>query len=350
MESLCDKISLTSPFQFTLEKKILSFREPIYLSSGICQDKEIWIIKLWEKENPKIQGKGECSPLFRFSLEKKEDLERKIASLSKKRSICEKDILCFPSLRFAFQMAVQNLRMGKEIFFPSEFTSGKEGLPLNAILWRKSHSESLAEFREKVALGFSCVKMKVSEEIEDMANLLSEIRSEFPKEQIEIRLDANGCFSEDEVWRNLDILSQFEIHSIEQPIQAGQKKGMREICKNSPIPITLDEELMAYPKEEKRNILEEICPAFLGLKPQFLGGFSECAEWISLAEEREIGYWISTALESNLGLNALSQWAAIQKTPLAHGLSTVEIFKEETESNLEILNGKLYFKEGRCSL
>ena len=275
-----------------------------------------------------------------------EDLLRKLCAFIERKDNQElPDLIDFPSISFAYECAVKDLQNGGEkMLFPSEFTTGKDCIPINGLVWMGNKEFMLDQISEKLQVGFSCIKIKVgaidfAEEVE----LLKFIRLNYPADVVEIRLDANGAFAPDEVYRKLHILSQFNIHSIEQPIKAGQIKLMAEICSNSPIPVALDEELIGRIGTDKSALLEAIKPAYIILKPSLLGGFKQCSAWIEAATKLGIAWWVTSALESNIGLNAIAQWTFTQKNPLVQGLGTGGLYINNISSPLSIKDGNLFF-------
>jgi L-alanine-DL-glutamate epimerase-like enolase superfamily enzyme len=198
----------------------------------------------------------------------------------------------------------------------------------------------------KLADGFHCLKLKIGAiDFEEELKLLGHIRQNFTLEQVEIRVDANGAFNKSEALNKLNQLTEFKLHSIEQPIQKNNTDSMSELCKMSPIPIALDEELIGvFSFEEKEQLLVKIKPQYIILKPSFVGGFRGTNEWILLAEKHHIKWWITSALESNIGLNAIAQWTYLKQNSLPQGLGTGALFTNNFDCQLEVSNGQLWFK------
>lgn len=252
----------------------------------------------------------------------------------------------FPSVAFAFETAVMDFKTGgRGILFQSDFVTGKRPIPINGLVWMGEKDFMLEQVKQKLEQGFKCVKLKIGAldfavEIE----LLQYIRSQFSAADIELRLDANGAFGKDDALEKLKVLSDFEIHSIEQPIRQAQWATMAMLCRDSPIPIALDEELIFCNTKERQRMLEEIKPAYIILKPSLLGGFAICDRWIALAEERGIGWWATSALESNVGLNAIAQWVATKDTKMVQGLGTGALYRTNTPTHLHISKGNLEYR------
>ncbi|MGB2165189.1 MAG: o-succinylbenzoate synthase, partial [Flavobacteriaceae bacterium] len=229
--------------------------------------------------------------------------------------------------------------------FPSSFTRGAEKIPINGLVWMGDHSFMKAQIDEKIAQGFDCIKLKIGAlDFDDEYSLLEEIRKHYGPEQMMLRVDANGAFTPEGVMDKLQSLADLKIHSIEQPIAAGQADAMRELCIISPISIALDEELIGVIKKEDRSaLLDKIMPQYLILKPSLLGGFQSCEEWIALAQERSIGWWVTSALESNVGLSAIAQWTFSLSVKNHQGLGTGSLFTNNFTSPLEVCNGHLNY-------
>jgi O-succinylbenzoate synthase len=335
-------------------------------SRGAMNDKLSWFINIWDDSNPTIIGIGESGPLPGLSVETIDIFEEMVvyaierinkanlkmnvlgASLNDLNNLLSlvlgSDFLRHhPSIAFAFETALLDLRNnGARIIFHNEFNKGKS-LPINGLVWMGSMDFMRQQVSKKIDEGFSCIKLKVGGlDFEQECDLLRYIRQEYDHEKITLRLDANGAFLPNEAMAKLDALAKFNIHSIEQPIKAGLG-AMRLLCENSPIPIALDEELIGvYTTEAKIDLLEKTKPQFIILKPTLHGGLYSCQEWIALAEERNIGWWITSALESNIGLNAIAQFAANYNITLPQGLGTGGIYKNNIESPLKVEKGFLF--------
>ncbi len=295
-----------------------------------------------------IRGIGECSFIEDLSIDDIPNYEaalKEVCSYIENPSLVKPNISLFPSIRFGWECALLDLKGGgREILFDTDFTKGINQIPINGLVWMGSKEFMQRELEEKLQDGFRCIKIKVgaigfNEEI----NLLKFIRQRFPKDAIEIRLDANGAFQKDDVFKKLEILADFDIHSIEQPVKAGELDLMSEVCSYSPIPVALDEELIRIKECDMEHLLEKLCPHYIILKPSLLGGFKVCDKWIELAERKDIGWWATSALESNIGLNAIAQWVFTKNNAMVQGLGTGGLFIDNISSPLFIQNGNLAY-------
>ncbi|NBC82475.1 MAG: o-succinylbenzoate synthase [Bacteroidetes bacterium] len=340
-------------FKSDYEKKTFYFKQPAGTSRGTLHRKNSWFIHLWDDANPLHKGIGECSILPGLSPDDTDRLESEI------QQVCEQinryqnfeftNAHQFPALNFALDMAGKDLAMDSDhVLFPSSFTRGDKGIPINGLIWMGDFSFMTRQVTDKLNNGFRCLKMKVGAiDFEEELNILRKLRHQFPAGELELRLDANGAFSVTNALEKLKKLSEFNIHSIEQPIQPRQPEKMNELCQLSPIPIALDEELIFVYGDKKRKLLEEIQPRIIILKPSLLGGFDHCEEWIDLAHEMNIDWWITSALESNVGLNAIAQWTCLLNKEGYHGLGTGQLFTNNTESPLYLKGEYLYFNPNK---
>ena len=233
------------------------------------------------------------------------------------------------------------------LLFPSDFTDSKKSIPINGLVWMGEESFMKQQIEEKLADGFRCVKLKIGAiDFDAELELLRFIRQHFTPEQVEIRVDANGAFDSYLALNKITQLSEFEIHSIEQPIQKNNTDSMADLCKTTPIPIALDEELIGvFSLQEKETLLQKIKPKYLILKPSFIGGFRGTKEWISLAEKHQIGWWITSALESNIGLNAIAQFTFLQHNLMPQGLGTGALYTNNFDCPLQVSQGQLWYKK-----
>ena len=231
------------------------------------------------------------------------------------------------------------------VLFPSPFTEGQVPIPINGLIWMGDKDYMQQQIREKLSQGFHCIKMKIGAiDFETEYQLLKNIRQEYAPSDIELRVDANGAFSPLEALEKLKRLADLQIHSIEQPIRAGQYEQMARLCEASPLPIALDEELIGVAcPERKKEILQWIRPAYIILKPSLIGGYRGSEEWIDLAEKQGIGWWVTSALEGNVGLSAIAQWTYTLKNPLPQGLGTGSLYTNNFPSSLEVKNGGLWW-------
>ncbi len=337
----------------TIQKYILNFNSPAGTSRGILHQKTSWFISLFNSENPEIKGIGECSLIQGLSPDPELQYEEflKIACNAPQQfsSLADPRFDRFPSIRFGLEMARIDLEnKGKGVLFDSEFTRGSVGIPINGLIWMDSVENMFAQIRERIDEGYECIKVKIGAlDFQEELNFLKRVRKEFKSNSIQLRLDANGAFNPKEAIEKLKPLSELNLHSIEQPIKPGNWNEMAALCAASPVPIALDEELFSVgPGMDKIQLLETIKPQYLVLKPSMLGGFSKCREWTELAGKRNVGWWITSALESNIGLNAIAQWTFICNNPTHHGLGTGKIFSNNLPSRLKAENGFLkYFPE-----
>lgn len=309
---------------------LLHFKVPSGTSRGILTDKETFFIRVWEEARPERAGWGECALFRGLSAEDAPDYEEKL------RQVCRdigrlrvEELEDWSSIRFGVEMALADLRNGgKGIYFPSAFTEGKRKIEINGLIWMGDRHTMMRRIEEKLQAGFRCIKLKIGAiDFEAELALLAFIRKRYDRGKIELRVDANGAFSPQEALRYLRALSVYDLHSIEQPLRAGQWEETAALCRESPVPIALDEELIGVNGlAGKKALLDTIRPAFVVLKPALAGGFGGAEEWIRLCRERNIGWWVTSALESNIGLNALAQWTATLNNSMPQGLGTGELY------------------------
>ena len=257
-----------------------------------------------------------------------------------------KELVAFPSIQFGVEQAFRSVAASQWYeLFPSDFITGKDAIPINGLIWMGSPDFMKAQIKEKLAQGFRCIKMKIGAiNFEEEYRILKALRNEFLASDIEIRVDANGAFQATEALVYLERLAALQLHSIEQPIRAGQWEAMAELCEQTPLPIALDEELIGvFTSEEKQRLLREIQPQYIILKPSLIGGYRGSEEWITLAETLGIGWWVTSALESNIGLNAIAQWTYTLHSPMPQGLGTGALYTNNLPFPLYVENGRLGF-------
>lgn len=336
---------------FCIEKKELHFKQPAGTSRGVYTTRTIWLVTLSDGEH---QGVGECAPLPDLSCDALPDetYEAKLHHFC--QNLCQTGELDtdalrdYPSMLFGLETALLSLRsFHSSLLFDTPFSRGEEGIPINGLVWMGSHDEMLQRLEEKLEKGFRCVKLKIGAiDFEQELDLIRRIRDRFSFHEVELRLDANGAFPYEEALYKLELLSQYAIHSIEQPIKQGQWAYMAELCRESPLPIALDEELIGVNDPEmKAHMLHIIKPRYIILKPSLHGGMIGCREWIAAAREQGIGSWITSALESNIGLNAIAQFASAVYGPhisLPQGLGTGQLFTDNIPLPLTIHGDSLY--------
>ena len=334
---------------YQIEERLLHFKQPAGTSRGVYTTRKIWLVHLSDGEK---SGIGECAPLPDLSCDVLNDeiYEQKLNDfcwdLCQTGKIDVEAVRDYPSMLFGLETALLNLRNGN-LLFDTSFSRGEEGIPINGLVWMGRYDEMLQRLEEKLEKGFRCVKLKIGAiDFEQELDLVRRIRSRFSFHEVELRLDANGAFPFDEALYKLELLSQYAIHSIEQPIRQGQWAYMAELCRESPLPIALDEELIGVNDPEmKSHMLHIIKPRYIILKPSLHGGMTGCREWIQTAKEQGIGSWITSALESNIGLNAIAQFASDVYGPqisMPQGLGTGQLFTDNIPMPLEIRGDQLY--------
>lgn len=333
-------------YNCSFEKYILHFRKPAGTSRGFLTEKPAYFIHIKDSETG-TEGIGECPILPGLSIDERPDFEEKLDEVCEYLNQGQQlnipaGLQEWPAIIFGLETAILDVQHGgKRLLFDNAFSRGGKGIPINGLVWMDNIEGMWQQVQEKIAANFPCVKLKIGAlNFESELELLERIRKRFPN--TEIRLDANGAFKPEEALVKLQQLSEYRIHSIEQPVKPKQYKLMAQLCKESPIPIALDEELIGViHSDEKISLLETIKPQYIILKPSLIGGFASADEWIALAEERNIGWWATSALESNIGLNAIAQWTGNKDTSLSQGLGTGSLFTNNIPMPLEIKNGKL---------
>lgn len=326
----------------------LEFKKASGTSRGILRFKNGWFITL--KESDDQCGIGECSIIEGLSPDTQEELDKAFKLLQKDpKTLLQNYKTKFdklPALQFAIEMALKDLQMsGKRILFPSTFTTNKSGICINGLIWMGEKDFMFTQIKEKINAGFRCIKLKIGAiDFQQELDLLQYIRQQFSKEDIELRVDANGAFSAKHALEKLKQLSKFDLHSIEQPIGVKQLDHMAHLCEYSPLDIALDEELIGVSRlTEKQSILETVQPQYIILKPSLIGGFESSEEWIACAEQMKISWWATSALESNIGLNAIAQWTATKETNMPQGLGTGQLYTNNIDSPLEIKGEYLHY-------
>ena len=330
---------------------MLEFKRPSGTSRGIMTEKETWFIVL--EENGK-KGIGECGILRGLSADDRHDYEEKLQWTCQNIHLGEtalwEALLEFPSIQFGIEMAFLSLKSENPyVLFPSDFTNNSKSIVINGLVWMGEASFMKEQIEEKIAQGFKCVKLKIGAiDFKKELELLHFIRSHFSPEEIEIRVDANGAFPLNEALNKLEQLNKFQLHSIEQPIKKEYIEAMADLCKNTPFPIALDEELIGvFSLKEKEKLLLQIKPQYIILKPSFIGGYRGTLEWINLANQYNIGWWITSALESNIGLNAIAQWTFLQNSEMPQGLGTGALYTNNFDCPLEVSQGQLWYNKAK---
>lgn len=325
----------------------LLFKRPSGTSRGVLTTKETWFLTIIDGDKT---GIGECGILRTLSIDDRPDYEEKL------QWVCEnihlgvemlwQQLQEFPSIQFGVEMAFKSLMANHPFeLFPSEFTRGEAGIPINGLIWMGEKSFMKDQISEKIEQGFTCIKMKIGAiDFEAELDLLKYIRSQFSAEEIELRVDANGAFAPAEAFEKLERLSRFGLHSIEQPIKQGQWEEMAALCEKTPVPIALDEELIGiFSVTKKQELLQTVQPQYVIFKPSLIGGVKGTQEWLDLADENEIGWWVTSALESNVGLNAISQWTYTKHSDLPQGLGTGSLYTNNINSPLRVKNGQIQY-------
>lgn len=328
-------------------KYTLQFKIPVGTSRGTLQTKDTYFLII---ENKGKIGIGECALFKGLSADDRPDYEEKLQwvcdSLSNNDFMVLHKLSEFPSIQFGIEQAIISLGSSDGFnLFPSEFTRGNASILINGLIWMGDQAFMLHQVDEKIKAGFKTIKLKIGAlDFEKELSLLKSIREKYTHQEIEIRLDANGAFTPENALEKLHQLAKFQIHSIEQPIKPKQWNKMALLCEKSPIPIALDEELIGvFHQHDKINLLETIKPQFLILKPSLLGGIAGCNNWIQLSAKQRIGWWITSALESNIGLNAIAQYTFNLGNTLPQGLGTGGLFTNNFESPLSVENGFLTY-------
>lgn len=340
--------------KITITSKLLHFLQPAGTSRGVYNTRLSFYLKLTSDEQPDVVGVGECATLPDLSCDAMppNEYERKL------RTFCDKyertgvidyeAMRAYPSMLFGLETAVAQFNAkGSLNFFDTPFGRGEEGIPINGLVWMGTFEEMFERLEAKLKAGFRCIKIKIGAiDFDRELQLIRHIRSTFSRNDVELRMDANGGFTPEEALSRMKALVQYDIHSIEQPIKQHQWTEMARLCAATPLPIGLDEELIGVNERQKKiELLDTIRPQYIVLKPSLHGGMAGTEEWIQLARERNIGSWITSALESNVGLNAIAQLtASIYGTNIRHaqGLGTGQLFADNIEIPLKVLGDKLW--------
>lgn len=316
----------------------LILKNPCGTSRGILTYKDIYFIKIWDEENPEHYGIGECALFKGLSKEDNDTYEVKLRELCTNIAKDEAtDLSDYSSIMFGFEGAIFDFSSGgKRIMMPSQFTAGNMKIPINGLVWMGNKDEMIARIDEKVKAGFHTIKLKVGAiDFESELSMVKHIRDKYSDKDLEIRLDANGGFSPENVLNLLEQFSKYTIHSIEQPIKAGQFDAMKNICEKSEIPIALDEELIGITDlKVKEEMIQYIKPKYIILKPSLMGGLNGAEQWLRVASSNDVGGWITSALESNIGLNQIAQWTATLMPRIPQGLGTGNLYVNNIESPL----------------
>ena len=333
-----------------VERKIFHFRFPAGTSRGVYTTRTSWLVTLTDDEGH--IGVGECAPLPQLSCDDlpnyEEVLHEACIQVEATNAVPVEQLRPYPSMLFGIETAMLNLQQQSWALFDTPFSRGEEGIPINGLVWMGSFDEMRRRMEEKLRGGFQCVKLKIGAiDFDEELSLIKMLRQRFSRENVELRVDANGAFSPEEAPRRLEQLAQYDIHSIEQPIRQGQWQVMATLCRNTPLPIALDEELIGvndpYKKEE---LLDVIRPQYIIIKPSLHGAMVGATEWVTMARQRGIGSWMTSALECNIGLNAVAHLAARLYGPaitMPQGLGTGQLFTDNVEAPLHLQGDRMWF-------
>ena len=345
-----------------ITKHTLVFKFDAGTSRGILKTRDVWYLCMQDQSMPGITGIGEIAPLKGLSIDDRPDFEvvlekirRELEAYSflslKDAPVVETfNIQDFPSIVFGIEMAILDMCNGgkRQFFNPNDFYEGRQRIPINGLIWMGEREFMREQIDYKLEAGYSCLKMKIGAlDLDAECELLEAIRKHYTSDQITLRLDANGAFNQSNAMEILQRLAAYDIHSIEQPVRQGQRELMGNLCANAPIPVALDEELIGvYGYDNKIKLLEYLRPSYVILKPSLLGGFRACDEWIQIAETLGIGWWMTSALESNIGLNAIAQYTSYKADRnMPQGLGTGQLYTNNIASPLEIEQGSLRYNK-----
>lgn len=336
-------------YNIQITPRLLHFKQPAGTSRGVYNTRKVWYIEISSMENPSIKGIGECAPLPNLSCDDvpqyEEVLQQVCSRVAREGNIPIESLRNYPSILFGLETALRHYETGSLALWDTPFSRGEAGIPINGLIWMGNFEEMYRQIEAKMEAGYRCIKLKIGAiDFDAELTLLKHIRSRFSVKDIELRVDANGAFSPAEAMHKLDALSKLDLHSIEQPIRAGQWEEMARLTARTPLPIALDEELIGHNIPEiKKELLSAIRPQYIILKPSLHGGICGSNEWIAEAEKQNIGWWVTSALESNIGLNAIAQWCATLHNALPQGLGTGQLFTDNIDLPLEIRKDCLWF-------
>jgi len=336
-------------YNIQITPRLLHFKQPAGTSRGVYNTRKVWYIEISSMENPSIKGIGECAPLPNLSCDDvpqyEEVLQQACGRVARECNIPTESLRNYPSILFGLETALRHYETGSLALWDTPFSRGEAGIPINGLIWMGNFEEMYRQIEAKMEAGYRCIKLKIGAiDFDAELTLLKHIRSRFSVKDIELRVDANGAFSPAEAMHKLDALSKLDLHSIDQPIRAGQWEEMARLTARTPLPIALDEELIGHNIPEiKQELLSAIRPQYIILKPSLHGGICGSNEWIAEAEKQNIGWWVTSALESNIGLNAIAQWCATLHNALPQGLGTGQLFTDNIDLPLEIRKDCLWF-------
>lgn len=336
-------------FRIDIIPHTLVFKQPAGTSRGIYTEHRVWYVVFIDTEDDSHFGIGECAPLHDLSCDYNADYEDNLVSFCRitedTQSVDTELLRAYPSILFGLETAMRHYQQKSWKLWDTPFTNGERGIEINGLIWMADYNRMLEQIEFKLKLGFKCIKLKIGAiDFDKELDLLRFIRRHFSADDITIRVDANGNFSNQEAADKLNQLADLAIHSIEQPIKAGQWIEMARLASTTPLPIALDEELIGiHHLSDKRKLLETIRPQYIILKPTLHGGLNGASEWIALAEEMKMDWWITSALESNIGLNCIAQWCSTYANSLPQGLGTGMLYTNNIEMPLTIQKHELWF-------
>lgn len=349
------------PLFLTVTPHQLQFKFDARTSRGAMRTHQVYYLHLHDSDRPGIIGVGECAPLPGLSIDARPDLASKLNQLAEdvrqrqftadelQMLLKSDELVEWPSIRFALETAWLDLQQGgRKILFENDFIQGTTGIPINGLVWMGEKDFMQQQISKKLDEGYTCLKLKIgSLDFATELDILHQIREVAGPENLTIRVDANGAFAPNEAFRKLERLARYSLHSIEQPIRQGQPEQMQQLCAYTPVPIALDEELIGVQDATKQAaLLDFIKPQYIILKPTLVGGLQASADWIDMAVQRDIGWWMTSALESNIGLNAISQFTANYAIDMPQGLGTGQLYHNNVASPLQIDKGWLRYGDG----
>ena len=339
--------------EFSWIKQQFQFKTPGGTSRGVLHYKDSWLIQIFEGDQ---YGIGECSIIEGLSPETPDYVQNILEEIPQYINEGKEFLLQryskAPAVQFAIEMAFSGLDSHHPLLhYDTQFTHHQQTIPINGLIWMGGIETMMNQLEKKINLGFSCIKIKVGAiDFESECKFLEHIRKRFHSSDLTLRLDANGAFQTEDAKQKLHRLSEYKIHSIEQPIAPGQWKEMVTLCKTSPIPIALDEELIGInSKQDKVNLIQQIKPQYIIIKPSLMGGWQGADDWISIAEKHSVDWWAASALESNIGLNAIAQWVSTKQINIPQGLGTGELFTNNIETPLYLRGQNMGFDLNKLS-
>lgn len=330
----------------------LHFKRPATTSRNTLLHKDTYLLRLRNEQGQ--EGWGEINLFKGLSADDRADFMPTLRHLQRHTSRLlprfHQHLLHFPSIRFGLETALQDLQYAQPfLLFPTPFSQAEQPIPINGLVWMGNKDFMQQQIRQKIAAGFRCVKLKIGAlDFDTEYAMLQAVRREFSAADMQLRVDANGAFGVEEALPKLERLSRLQLHSIEQPIAPQQPDAMQRLCRQSPLPIALDEELIGvHTPAHKQRLLNHIRPQYIILKPALLGGWQAAEEWIAAAQAVGAGWWVTSALESNVGLNAIAQWTAQLQATGYQGLGTGSLYTNNIASPLKVQGqGLLYSQEG----